>query len=83
MVVSYPDNFNAEKTAAVESFTLSYFRDGAWIDIHTTGAEITPEMHDVLKDLKPSEKIYFERILVKMPDGCSSRKIVSQAIRVI
>jgi hypothetical protein len=82
LVVTYPENFSAEKTVTVESYTLSYKQDDVWKDIHTTGADITPEMHAVLKSIKPTEKLYFERIMVKMPDG-TSRKMASQAIRVI
>lgn len=82
LVVIYPENSSAEKTVIVESFTLSYKQGDVWKDIHTTGADITPEMQTVLKSIRPTEKLYFERILVQMEDG-SSRKMASQVIRVI
>lgn len=64
----------------IESYNLSYFEDNGWKDIYTTGSSVTTEMKKVLKRAKPGEKLYFERIVMKCPDG-SSRKMT--AIRVV
>ena len=68
-------------TYSIESYNLSYFENDKWNEIHTTGSGVTSEMKEAIGRAKPGSKLYFERIIMKSPDGVS-HKMAGIGIRV-
>lgn len=68
-------------TYSIESYNLSYFENDKWNNVYATGSGVTSEMKEAIKRTKPGSKVYFERIIMKSPDG-ESHKMAGIGIRV-
>ncbi|MES2592266.1 MAG: gliding motility protein GldM [Bacteroidota bacterium] len=63
------DSFEFNVICKVLSFEMVYPSRGLQLSISTLGNQITEEMHNVYKKLSKNEKVRFENIKAKGPDG--------------
>ena len=76
------ENFQFDLKFKVTSFVLSATIKGKVVEQKAKGARVTGDMKTLLKALKPGQKVYFEKIKAKGPDG-SVRDLGTIAITVI
>ncbi|CAN5907118.1 gliding motility protein GldM [soil metagenome] len=75
------DNFDFDLKFQVMSFVMSMSINGVFVEKKSTGPGITPEMKSMLGGAKPGNKVFFEQVTVKGPDG-TFRKIPGVNIKV-
>ncbi|MEO5642920.1 MAG: gliding motility protein GldM [Bacteroidia bacterium] len=75
------DNFDFDLKFQVMSFVMSMSINGVFVEKKSTGPGITPEMKSMLAGAKPGNKVFFEQVTVKGPDG-TFRKIPGVNIKV-
>lgn len=75
------ENFDFDLKFTVVSFVMSMSINGVFVDKKANGPAITPEMKQMLTGAKPGNKVFFEQVTVKGPDG-SLRKIPGVNIKV-
>lgn len=75
------ESFDFEVQVAVQSFTMLNVKNGIVTDINATGNKLTSEMTQVIGKLAKGNQIFFQNILVKMPDG-STRKLSNLAFKI-
>ncbi len=75
------DNFDFALTFQVVSFVMSMSINGVFVEKKANGPGITPEMKTMLGGAKPGNKVFFEQVTVKGPDG-TLRKIPGVNIKV-
>lgn len=75
------DNFDFDLKFQVISFVMSMSINGVFVEKKSTGPGITPEMKTMLAGAKPGNKVFFEQVTVKGPDG-TMRKIPGVNIKV-
>jgi gliding motility-associated protein GldM len=75
------ENFDFDLSFSVVSFVMSMNVNGVFVEKKANGPAITPEMKTLLSGAKPGNKVFFEQITVKGPDG-SLRKIPGVNIKV-
>jgi gliding motility-associated protein GldM len=75
------ENFDFDLKFQVVSFVLSMSINGVYVDKKSNGPGITPEMKSMLAGAKPGNKVFFEQVTVKGPDG-TLRKIPGVNIKV-
>jgi gliding motility-associated protein GldM len=75
------ENFDFDLKFTVVSFVMSMSINGVFVDKKSNGPAITPEMKTMLTGAKPGNKVFFEQVTVKGPDG-SLRKIPGVNIKV-
>lgn len=75
------DNFDFDLKFQVISFVMSMSINGVFVEKKSTGPGITPEMKSMLAGAKPGNKVFFEQVTVKGPDG-TMRKIPGVNIKV-
>lgn len=75
------ENFDFDLSFSVVSFVLSMNVNGVFVEKKGNGPAITPEMKSLLTGAKPGNKVFFEQITVKGPDG-TLRKIPGVNIKV-
>lgn len=75
------DNFDFDLKFQVMSFVMSMNINGVFVEKKANGPGITPEMKSMLAGAKPGNKVFFEQVTVKGPDG-TMRKIPGVNIKV-
>jgi gliding motility-associated protein GldM len=75
------ENFDFDLSFSVVSFVMSMNVNGVFVEKKANGPAITPEMKTLLAGAKPGNKVFFEQVTVKGPDG-SLRKIPGVNIKV-
>ena len=63
------DNFDFDVVVRVKSFTIRVSKDGTFRDLSTNNNKITADMKALLQKVRRGNTIYFEDIIVSMPDG--------------
>lgn len=76
------DNFDFEVTATIKSFNLVISKDGQVIEKAQTGNKLSDDMKTLIGKMKPGERVYFEKIIAKMPDG-TDRPLANISLRII
>ena len=80
-LVAKMENFDFEIRSSVKSFTLKVSKDGTYKEEKSNSFEFTDDMKALLRRPKKGMKIYFEDIVVGMPDG-KNRKISGLTLKV-
>jgi gliding motility-associated protein GldM len=75
------ENFDFDLKFTVVSFVMSMSINGVFVEKKANGPGITPEMKTMLGGAKPGNKVFFEQVTVKGPDG-TLRKIPGVNIKV-
>lgn len=75
------ENFDFDLSFSVVSFVMSMNVNGVFVEKKANGPAITPEMKTLLAGAKPGNKVFFEQVNVKGPDG-TLRKIPGVNIKV-
>lgn len=75
------EGFDFDLSFSVVSFVMSMNVSGVFVEKKANGPAITPEMKTMLQGAKPGNKVFFEQVTVKGPDG-SIRKIPGVNIKV-
>ncbi|CAN5320989.1 gliding motility protein GldM [soil metagenome] len=75
------DNFDFDLKFQVISFVMSMNINGVFVEKKANGPGITPEMKTMLGGARPGNKVFFEQVTVKGPDG-TMRKIPGVNIKV-
>ena len=63
------DNFDFDVKVRVKSFTIRVSKDGTFKDLSSGNNRITSDMKALLERVRRGNTIYFEDIIVSMPDG--------------
>jgi len=63
------DNFDFDVKVRVKSFTLRVSKDGTFKELTSSNNRLTDDMKALLERCRRGNTIYFEDIVVKMPDG--------------
>lgn len=63
------DNFDFDVKVRVKSFTLRVSKDGTFKELTSGNNRLTDDMKALLERCRRGNTIYFEDIVVKMPDG--------------
>ncbi len=75
------ENFDFDLSFSVVSFVMSMNVNGVFVEKKANGPAITAEMKTLLGGAKPGNKVFFEQVTVKGPDG-TLRKIPGVNIKV-
>lgn len=75
------EGFDFDLSFSVVSFVMSMNVNGVFVEKKGVGPAITAEMKTMLQGAKPGNKVFFEQVTVKGPDG-SIRKIPGVNIKV-
>lgn len=75
------ENFDFDLSFSVVSFVMSMNVNGVFVEKKANGPAITAEMKTLLTGAKPGNKVFFEQVTVKGPDG-TLRKIPGVNIKV-
>jgi gliding motility-associated protein GldM len=75
------EGFDFDLSFSVVSFVMSMNVNGVFVEKKGNGPAITGEMKSLLAGAKPGNKVFFEQVTVKGPDG-SLRKIPGVNIKV-
>ena len=75
------ENFDFDLKFTVVSFVLSISINGVFVEKKSMGPGITPEMKTMMGGAKPGNRVFFEQVTVKGPDG-TLRKIPGVNIKV-
>ncbi len=68
-VIPKMDGFDFNLYPTIVSFTLTMNKSGDLISEFTTGSRFTPKMIQMLNSVSKGQKVFFEDIKAKMPDG--------------
>lgn len=79
-VVAKLDNFVFDLSFPIVSFVVSATIQGFTQEYSTTGSTISAQQKGLIRDLKRGDKVYFENIMCKMPDG-SNRPLGTVAFK--
>lgn len=75
------EGFDFDLSFSVMSYILSINVNGVFVEKKGNGPAITPEMKSLLAGVRPGNKVFFEQVTVKGPDG-TLRKIPGVNIKV-
>jgi gliding motility-associated protein GldM len=75
------DNFDFDVKVLVKSFTIRLSKDGTFKELNSPNNRITSDMKDLLNRVKRGDTIYFEDIIVGMPDG-TERMVASLKLKI-
>jgi len=75
------ENFDFDLKFTVVSFVLSISINGVFVEKKSMGPGITAEMRTMMGGAKPGNRVFFEQVTVKGPDG-TLRKIPGVNIKV-
>lgn len=75
------ENFDFDLKFTVVSFVLSMSINGVYVDKKANGPSITPDMKTMLGGARPGNRVFFQEVTVKGPDG-TLRKIPGVNIKV-
>lgn len=76
------ENFDFDVTVKVESFNMIFIRDGQVIEKVSPSNRVTDEMKANMKKVGKGQKIYIEKIKVKLPDG-TTRQVANISLKVV
>lgn len=76
------ENFDFDVNVKVESFNMIFIRDGQVIEKTSNSNRVTEEMQANMKKVGKGQKIYLEKIKVKLPDG-SVRQVANISLKVV
>jgi gliding motility-associated protein GldM len=76
------ENFDFDVNVKVESFNMIFIRDGQVIEKTANSNRVTDEMQANMKKVGKGQKIYIEKIKVKLPDG-SIRQVANISLKVV
>ena len=76
------ENFDFDVTVKVESFNMIFIRDGQVIEKVSRSNRVTEEMKANMKKVGKGQKIYIEKIKVKLPDG-TTRQVANISLKVV
>lgn len=74
------DNFVFDLSFPVTGFTVSATMGGFTEEYKATGQQITAQQKGLIRQLKPGNKVYFEDVRCKAPDG-TTRKLGSVSLK--
>ena len=63
------DNFDFDVKVRVKSFTIRVSKDGTFKELTSGNNRLTSDMKALLERVRRGNTIYFEDIVVSMPDG--------------
>jgi len=63
------DNFDFEVNVSVVSFEFSTIKGGLLDDVKVNGNKLNDKCKAMINSATRNQKFYFEKIMVKMPDG--------------
>lgn len=75
------DNFDFDVKVLVKSFTIRLSKDGTFKELNSPNNRITSDMKALLNRVKRGDTIYFEDIIVGMPDG-TERMVASLKLKI-
>ena len=75
------DNFDFDVKVRVKSFTIRLSKDGTFKELNSPNNRITSDMKALLNRVKRGNTIYFEDIIVGMPDG-TERMVSSLKLKI-
>jgi len=75
------DNFDFDVKVRVKNFTIRLSKDGTFKELHSPNNRITSDMKALLNRVKRGNTIYFEDIIVGMPDG-TERMVSSLKLKI-
>jgi hypothetical protein len=75
------DNFDFDVKVRVKSFTIRLSKDGTFKELNSPNNKITSDMKALLNRVKRGNTIYFEDIIVGMPDG-TERMVSSLKLKI-
>jgi gliding motility-associated protein GldM len=75
------DNFDFDVQVRVKSFTIRLSKDGTFKELNSPNNKITSDMRALLNRVKRGNTIYFEDIIVGMPDG-TERMVSSLKLKI-
>jgi len=75
------DNFDFDVQVRVKSFTIRLSKDGTFKELNSPNNKITSDMKALLNRVKRGNTIYFEDIIVGMPDG-TERMVSSLKLKI-
>tara|TARA_B110000091_G_scaffold161684_1_gene172414 strand:+ start:211 stop:1944 length:1734 start_codon:yes stop_codon:yes gene_type:complete len=75
------DNFDFDVQVRVKSFTIRLSKDGTFKELNSPNNRITTDMKALLNRVKRGNTIYFEDIIVGMPDG-TERRVSSLKLKI-
>jgi gliding motility-associated protein GldM len=76
------ENFDFEVEVRVTEFTMVFIRDGQVIEKTANSNRVTGDMKANLEKLRRGQKLYIEKIKVKMPDG-TERPVANISLKVV
>lgn len=75
------DNFDFDVQVRVKNFTIRLSKDGTFKELNSPNNRITSDMKALLNRVKRGNTIYFEDIIVGMPDG-TERMVSSLKLKI-
>ncbi|MCH2197607.1 MAG: hypothetical protein MK081_02405 [Flavobacteriales bacterium] len=75
------ENFDFDVTVTVTGFSMVFIRDGQVIEKSSNNNRVTSDMKANMEKVKKGQKVYVEKIKVKMPDG-STRQVANISLKV-
>ncbi|NNE54769.1 MAG: hypothetical protein HKN32_02020, partial [Flavobacteriales bacterium] len=73
--------FDFDVKVTVKSFSMVFIRDGQVIEKSSNSNRVTDEMKANMQKVRKGQKIYVEKIMVKMPDG-TTRQLANISLKV-
>jgi gliding motility-associated protein GldM len=68
-IIAKMENFDFEVSVTVNSFLFSTVVNGVLIEEPVTGNRFNSKVESLINQAKRNQKVYFEKIMVRMPDG--------------
>lgn len=75
-------NFDFEVEVSVTEFSMVFVRDGQVIEKTSNSNRVTNDMKANMEKVRKGQKVYLERISVKMPDG-TTRQVANISLKVV
>ena len=75
------DNFDFDVKVRVKSFTIRVSKDGTFKDLNSPNNRLSNDMKALLERVRRGNVIYFEDIVVGMPDG-SQRVLAPMKLKI-
>ena len=74
-------NFDFDVRVVVKSFSVSVSRDGTLVEKQSNNNRLTPDMKQLFQRVSRGNVVYFEDIIVGMPDG-TERQVAAMKLKV-
>ena len=75
-------NFDFDVNVTVTGFSMIFIRDGQVIEKKSSNNRVTDSMKQNMKKVGKGQKVYLEKIKVKMPDG-TTRQVANISLKVV